>query len=165
MARPKKDQTVVVGAQPAAPAAPMESGLGNLSEADLAAIRGGLPADEILTSGAPASSDHAPMGDPATPSEIAILKAAFEQMVARVVTAEAKVDRIERAMEQWAAEMNNRPAMPVANDAPAPTHPASPDEEAAYSAINFQRWKAGQKQFGGIQEWRKAGSPKVASAA
>jgi hypothetical protein len=160
--RAKKNVTEVVEATEAAPAASlgeMAAGLGNLSPEDLEAIRGAGPltGTEMLTSGAPASVEHAPMGEKApkvTPEEI--------NLGARMVTLEQDMRDLKAAMEKWAQSMNQRfteqPRHGI--QPPAPVHAASADEQAAYFKANFDLSNKGQTPFDGIQAWRDAGSPK-----
>ncbi len=145
---------------------PMDSGLGELSPADLAAIRGG--GDEMLTSGAPASevvpfTPGAAVGPiDAAPAEEAgeatIPGSKFMEIVTRLVTLEHQVEIMGKALENLAAHASRVVFTPP--PAAAPTiRTASREEESAYFGTNLARRQQGMPQFGGIQEWRDAGSP------
>jgi hypothetical protein len=162
MARPKN----VPAATPAA--TPLESGAGNMSEADRLAIAGMVP-DEPLT--------HAStMGDVGmTASEIEArarevaswqqpddeTSAALLNIGARMLTLEGRMAELEAGMEKWAIRMSaGLTAAPrVSQDAPVPIRPATPQEEAAYSRTNFALYQQGLTQHNGIQDWRDKGSP------
>lgn len=137
------------------------SGAGNLSPEDLAAIHGAVPmtATEMLTSGAPASADHAPMGEQpeATDEEV--------HFGARLLTLERRCGDLEAAMEKWAGMLSQRLAETPrhATGIAAPIRPASVAEENAYCAANYDLRNAGQTPWDGIQAWRDAGSPGLAA--
>lgn len=127
-----------------------ESGLGEMSDADRAALMGAGPildpaeAPETVAMTAPAS---------ATPEEILF--------AARMMTLESKMAKLENAMEKWAAMMNDRPAMlaHLAAQGPAVVRKATREEEAAYCRWNFEASGTGELPFDGIQAWRDGGSP------
>lgn len=165
MARPKKTAEDVIDA------AKLESGAGNLSPEDLAAIRGQLPGDVPMGAtllGEPMTATETmlreredmaidiPAPPQATPEEVSL--------GARMATLEHEMGKLKAAMEAWAATMNAQlTEQPRHVDSAIPVRPASKAEEAAYCRVNFERLQARQPQFGGIQEWRNAGSPGLAA--
>lgn len=142
---------------PAEPLSPQPPALGNMSEADLAAIRGAAPmtASELLASGGVPVTDgepfeiDAPAHREATPEEI--------HNGARLATLEARVAELQRAVQALA---ENRTVQPMAQaQTPVSVRPPTPEEEAAYCETNFARSQQGGQQFDGVQAWRDAGSP------
>jgi hypothetical protein len=151
----------------------LESGAGNLSPEDLAAIRGTGDADTpmgaTLLSGTPPAPDTQVMGDFTTAAkQMSVdLPAASPEEVslgARMATLEQHMTKLEKAMEAWAATLNGRMAeQPRHVDTVAYVRPATPAEEAAYCRENFERLGRKERQFSGIQEWRDANSPGLAA--
>jgi hypothetical protein len=165
-------------AESAIDAAKQDSGLGNLSAEDLAAIRGGdAPeasgmdgdAASSLTSGAPAGAE-APMDKPVTATE-ALLRADETgpeslnlEMIKRMLTLESEVDALKKIIQAWATEQRRSVALPQrpgATVVPPVTVPATPEEEAAYCRTNLALLQDGQKPYDGLQSWRDAGGPKL----
>jgi len=129
---------------------PMVSGAGNLSEADLAAIRGVPPDAEPMTA-TEAALRASEAGAPGADATVA--------MAARMLTLEGRMDDLEKAMESWAKQM--RTGLRHQMDTPAPTHPATSEEESAYARTNLALMQQNQTQYDGIQAWRNAGSPRL----
>lgn len=128
----------------------LESGLGEMSAEDRAAIMGSGP---ILDPAEAPETVAMEVPSGATPEEVALAP--------RMATLEAGMAKLEKAMEKWAAMMNDRPTMlaHLAANAPAVVRPATREEEAAYCRWNFECGNRGDLPFNGIQAWRDAGSP------
>jgi hypothetical protein len=142
--------------------APLESGAGNMSAADLAALGGrgfslehGQPLaalDDIDVAESELSQDIEPRRF--QDSEV------FAHLVQRLVTLEGRVSTFESALEAWAkAARAPAKAVTVFAEQGRAIEPASQEEQAACSAANFELFRAGKPQFNGIQEWRDAGRP------
>ena len=135
----------------------LESGLGEMSAEDRAAILGAA----------------GPVLDPAEPPETFAMTATEElaragitpeiSLAARVLTLEGQVADLTHGFEAWAKTMNERMAASprAAQDAPVPVRPASKEEEAAYTRTNYALHQLDQQQYNGIQDWRDKGSPRL----
>lgn len=130
-------------------------GLGNLSEADLAAIRGEIPVEgEARLAELDAALSEAPKASDAEVS-----------LGGRLLSLETRVRDLEAALEGWAERLNqgqsaSAPTIPIASqDMPMITGVPTAAEERAYNRANLalsQQRKAG---YNGLQAWRNAGSP------
>lgn len=142
-------------AKPAPITAPFESGNGNMSDEDKAAIMGTVPASA------------GPIADPAEqPEEFDVFappatSPAELTLAARVLTLEQNVADLTRGFESWAATMNQRLAEQprVVANAPVSVRPATAEEQTAYTRTNFALYQQGLDQHNGIQDWRDKGSP------
>lgn len=132
-----------------------ESGAGNLSPEDLAAIRGEaapelLTASEMLSSGGVQVTEGQPFRE-ASPEELTL--------AARVLTLEVRLTELQDAVELLAAQRPGQVQAIVTANAPVAIVPPTPAEQAAYSETNFALWQDGKPGHNGIQAWRDAGSP------
>jgi hypothetical protein len=145
----------------------LETGLGEMSAEDRAAIMGAV-ADDVGAD--PSIVEHGPAGGAqmmtATEARDRLNEASAGpeevSLGARLATLESRLDGIEKAMEHWASGLQ-QPAAAPAGHPPAPVRRATPDEEAAYCRANFEARSTGGTPFDGIQTWRDAGSPGLAA--
>lgn len=139
---------------------PQPPALGNMSEADLAAIRGAAP--EMTATEALLNGPMATEGQPFTPEPVA----SPEQLglAARVLTLEARHADLEKAVEALAAHIRttgNTPAAAprIATVSSGPVARPTPEEEAQYCETNLALQQQNERSHDGIQAWRDAGSP------
>jgi hypothetical protein len=140
----------------------LESGLGEMSKADKAAIFGTV-AEPLRVAEVRISRDvyaegynhePEPLGPPA-------IDAALTEIVQRLATLEHEFEGFKKAVEagfKSAAQQRLTQILPAER----PTPIASAIEQEAYSRENYRRFQARdpeQPQFGGIGEWQAAGRP------
>jgi hypothetical protein len=136
-------------------AAEPESGLGNLSAEEMAALQGVTV--DVVADGETAvtSTSELTRGTEASPEQVSL--------GARMATLEAKLGDIEKAMERWSDRLNAQiqafPMQRQSQEMPVSIRAATVAEEAAYCRQNFEMQTRGDKPFNGIQDWRDQGSP------
>jgi hypothetical protein len=141
----------------------LESGAGELSEADRLAIMGSVAEEiEVAAETAPGYAERLAALSAHDGEEPG--SAALAEIGGRMLGLEGRMTTLEKAMEQWASMMNGqiRQSVTAATAASIPTpavRPASPQEEAAYCKANFEARGRGETPHDGIQAWRDAGSP------
>lgn len=126
-------------------AAVLESGAGNLSPELLAEIQGGA-AGPVFTF---ETEQKYQIGNPP--------KAVPEDVIARLVTLESRIEVLEAALEQWAKR--ERSSVRFVHEPAAQAVIASSEEQATYTRTNFALFQDKQPQYDGIAAWRSAGSP------
>lgn len=147
-----------------AAAKPLESGAGNMSDEDLAAIRGSVPAgagpilDPVMRPEEFGLASTEVLGHHGTADPVELT------LAARVFTLEQTVGDLTRGFESWSAAMNQRlsEAPRILSHEPPPVRAATRAEEDAYHRANFEMQQAGDRPYDGIQAWRDAGSPGLA---
>lgn len=140
----------------AALAGPLPPALGNMSEADLAAIRGApaMTASEMLANGPMVTE-----GQPFTPEPLASPEEI--SLGARLLTLEQRFTELETAVERLAQTVTAPPRPTVQHIAAVPQSIAkpTPEEEAQYCETNLALSQQNERPYDGIQPWRDAGSP------
>lgn len=151
---------------PAEPLSPQPPALGNMSEADLAAIRGAAPmtASELLASGGVPVTEGQPFhleGGHTPPRETSPEEL---DIASRVLTLEGRCVDLEKAVEALAAYVRAMgsaptPAARVATVSASSVGRPTPEEESAYCETNLAMSQLNDRPYDGIQAWRNAGSP------
>lgn len=160
----------------------LESGLGDLSEADKAAIRGDTPLAGYkfeteqkyeLTSAkyeAVAVPPRSPGGGPAagdmTHEDYPLrYDVEIDELARRLATLEHQFESFKAAVEAGFKSAASQRLAQVVQPSEHKPIIASAIEQEAYTRENFRRFKANdptQPQFDGIEAWRTAGRPGVA---